>query len=132
MKEPSCSLVLKGWFIAVHVVLNRLWINATKGNYSYVLTSLSGNTLNFAFALNTTGSNTMAKFIYLTNEVCHYTTDCIWGIMHVDSCRLAIACFLAQVQDRVVFNCVPCTTNLTLSLTYRIKPTIESKACSRR
>ncbi|XP_068693739.1 adhesion G-protein coupled receptor V1-like isoform X3 [Montipora foliosa] len=46
----------------------RLWINATKGNYSYVLTSLSGNTLNFAFGLNTTGSNTMAKFIYLTNE----------------------------------------------------------------
>lgn len=85
---------MKGWFIVVYVVFNRLWINVIKGNYSYVLISLSGNMLNFVFVLNIIGFNIMVKFIYLINEVCYYIIDCIWGIMYVDFCRFVIVCFL--------------------------------------
>ncbi|PFX17387.1 G-protein coupled receptor 98 [Stylophora pistillata] len=46
----------------------RFWVNATKGMYGYVLTSVDGNAVNFALALNTTGSTTMADFFYLSNK----------------------------------------------------------------
>lgn len=55
--------------IALQLVLNRLWVNATKGKNGYVLASISGNSVNFALSLNTTGSHTMATLVYLTNEV---------------------------------------------------------------
>lgn len=48
---------------------SRLWVNATKGNYGYLLANVAGNVVNFALALNTTGSSTMAHFFYLSNKV---------------------------------------------------------------
>lgn len=37
--------------------------------YGYVLANLAGNVVNFALALNTTGSSTTADFVYLSNKV---------------------------------------------------------------
>ena len=45
-------------------------MNATKGKYGYLLAGVAGNTVNFALSLNTTGSNTIATFVYLSNKVC--------------------------------------------------------------
>ena len=51
-----------------------MWVNATKGKNGYVLASVAGSTVNFALSLNTTGSSTLAKFVYLTNTVCKKLT----------------------------------------------------------
>ena len=51
-------------------LLLRLWVNATKGKHGYVLASVAGNMVNFALSLNTTGSDTLANFLYMSNKVC--------------------------------------------------------------
>ena len=53
-------------------MLFRLWVNATKGMYGYLLANVAGNVLNFALALNTSGSSTVAHFFYLSNKVSEY------------------------------------------------------------
>lgn len=72
-------------------VFCRFWVNATKGQYGYVLASLNGHTVNFALSLNTTGPDTVAKFIYLNNEVCQTLTSNIFPFCetrHVALCRV--------------------------------------------
>ena len=44
-------------------------MNATKGIYGYVLSNVAGYVVNFALALNTTGSTTTADFFFLSNKV---------------------------------------------------------------
>ena len=50
-------------------MLFRQWVNATKGKYGYLLANMAGNVVNFALALNTSGSSTIAHFFYLSNKV---------------------------------------------------------------
>ena len=78
------------WRLSFFSCFCRFWVNATKGTYGYVLASLNGNTVNFALSLNTTDPDTVAKFIYLNNEVCRtLTTNIFYFLRNITRCSLS-------------------------------------------